>query len=199
MLLFCVVSWFAVSYICIINVSLNDIKVDVPIAMNCEVLACFPVVLRVWVAIMDPFVKIWLYVGEFDPFAIYFAKHFAYYHIAVKSKSSAKVNLLCTWCSSILYQIVCLLEVVKCLIMFLDIMNDAPSQDFLQVLRSFFKISAIFLFHLLCSFSMVLTSFISIGEIERALLSVLVIRSSRTKRDQHHLLSLNNNILLWKK
>ena len=82
--------------------------------------------------------------------------------------------------------------------MFIDVMNDAPSQDFLQVLCSFFKISAVFLFHLLCSFSMVLTLFISIGEIERALLSVLVIRSSRTKRDQHHLLSLNNNILLRK-
>ena len=149
MLLFCVESWFAVSYIWIINVSLNDIKVDVPVAMNCEVLACFPVVLRVWVAIMDPFVKILLYVGEFDPFAIYFAKHFAYYHIAVKSKSSAKVNLLFTWCSSVLYQRVCLLEVVKCLIMFLDVMNNAPSQDFLQVLRSLFKISAVFMFHLL--------------------------------------------------
>ena len=145
---------------------------------------------------MDPFVKIWLYVGEFDPFAIDFAKHFAYYHIAVKSKSSAKVNLLIACCSSVLYQRVCLLEVVKSLIMFIDVVNDAPSQDFLQVLRSFFKISAVFLFHLLCSISMVLTSFISIGEIERALLSVLVIRSSRTKRDQHHLLSLNNNILL---
>ena len=71
--------------------------------------------------------------------------------------------------------------------MFLDVVNDAPSQDFLQVLCSFFKFSAVFMFHLLCSFSMVLTSFISIGEIERALLSVLVIRSSRTKRDQHHL------------
>ena len=149
MLLFCVESWFAVSYICIINVSLNDVKVYVPIAMNCEVLACFLVVLRVWAAIMYPFVKIWLYIGEFDPFAIDFAKHFAYYHIAVKSKSSAKVNLLITWCFSILYQRVCLLEVVKCLIMFLDVMNDAPSQDFLQVLCSLFKISAVFLFHLL--------------------------------------------------
>ena len=135
---------------------------------------------------MEPVVKELLDVCQSSQLSVFITKNFANYQFVVKSKSSAKVNLLIACCSSVLYQRVCILEVVKCLIMFLDVVNDAPSQDFLQVLRSFFKISAVFLFHLLCSFSMVLTSFISIGEIERALLSVLVIRSSRTKRDQHH-------------
>ena len=142
---------------------------------------------------MEPGVKEWLYVGEFDPFAIYLAKHFAYYHIAVKSKSSAKVNLLVIWCFSILYQKICLLEVVKCLIMFLDVVNDAPSQDFLQILCSFFKFSAVFLFHLLCSFLFgVFFIHLVLVRNKRALLSVLAIRSSRIKRDQHHLLSLHD-------
>ena len=48
-----------------------------------------------------------------------------------------------------------------------------------------FLLSFCFIFFVLSQWY--LTSFISIGEIERALLSVLVIRSSRTKRDQHHL------------